>query len=135
MASKKAHLHQAGINHEVFQALGGIKPKYRDWAITFLFYIGVHQVEAAFACISGVGHSETCRERGNDMSITRYKLVKNHLGKDAAYHFNILEQASKSVRYLINNYQQYYSESTVSDFYKTDLGNVRKAAEAKYKGK
>lgn len=132
MASKKQHLEQARINEEVFDFFGGETPKYIDWAITFLFYVAVHQAEAAFACIKGVCHSEVCKGRDEDMSYTRYRLVKNYFGKNIAFCFNNLEQASKNVRYLINDYQQYYDRSVLSDFFRTDLKQIISATKAVY---
>lgn len=132
MASKKEHLEQARINNEVCEYLGGKKPRYIDWVITTLYYIAVHHLEAAFACINGVGHSEKCKGRDDDMSYTRHSLVKNHLSRQIAFHFNVLEQASKSVRYLINDYRTYYSKKTLSDFIDKDLFEIIRASRKIY---
>ncbi|MFH0772601.1 MAG: hypothetical protein V1933_08290 [Candidatus Omnitrophota bacterium] len=132
MANKKEHLRQVQINDDAFSFLGGKKPRFIDWAITMVFYMAVHHVEAAFACINGVGHSECCRKPDESASGTRYRLVKSHLGKQIAFHFYNLEQASKSVRYLLDNYKDFYDKESVADFMDKDLASITAAAKLKY---
>jgi hypothetical protein len=132
MAKKKEHLKQAQINKAVFDYLGGKNPRFIDWAITTIFYIAVHHVEAAFACINGVCHTEVCKDRNDDMSYVRHSLVKNNLGRGIALCFNRLEQASKNVRYLINDYRAYYDKKVLSDFVDKDLKEIIEASSKVY---
>jgi len=121
MASKVQHLRQAKSNQEVCALLGERNSKYLDWVVTATYYTALHHVEAAFACISSIGHSE--RKQGRDESSTgvRYRLVKKYIDKDCAFRLDELRNASSCVRYLLGNFADYYSKEVVEDFIDKDL--------------
>lgn len=116
MARKREHLRQALRNQEVCTLLGQVDSKYLDWVITTIFYNAIHHIEAAFACINDVAHSEVCKRRDESNSSARWRLIKQHFTSDCAFYYSELETASKCVRYLLTNYNSYYNKDVVEKF-------------------
>lgn len=116
MVKKQKHLKQAARNWEVSKLLGERKSNYPEWVVTTVFYEAVHHVEAAFACIEGVRHSETARREKEQVSHTRWRLIKAHFNQDVQRSYYELEMASKSTRYLLDNYSDFYDSSIVGMF-------------------
>lgn len=132
MAKKKEHLQQAKRNQQVCDLLGEKDSEYIEWVITTIYYTALHHLEAAFACIKGVYHSETCRMKDEGVSHARWRLVKKHFSREVAFSFYSLENASKSVRYLLGAYHDYYSYDIVGDFIDKDLKQIIQATRKIY---
>ncbi len=46
MPSANAHSEQASYNEDVYRELGGVGAVRSDWALTVLFYVAVHEIQA-----------------------------------------------------------------------------------------
>jgi hypothetical protein len=90
--SKDEHLKKARIDEEFVESLDISKPGHLDWAITALFYAGLHYVEAYFA--TRKKHSPDHRTR--DSSIQRDVSIKQ-IYRD----YNELKNFSINARYYM----------------------------------
>ena len=124
MAKKKTHLTQASRNRQLSTAIGERDSKLPEWVITAAFYEALHHIEAAFACDNNIVHTEVCQRSRENISYTRWRLIKRRFSKDVSSSYFILENASKSVRYLLSDYQQYYDKDVIRDFIDKDLHTI-----------
>ena len=92
MPTKDEHLKKASTDEEFVASLDISKPGHLDWAITALFYAGLHYVEAYFA--TRKIHSPDHRTR--DSAIQRDVSIKQ-VYKD----YNELKNFSINARYYM----------------------------------
>ena len=92
MPNKKEHLVKARHNEDFVDSLDIATTKFLDWAVTALFYSGVHYIEAYFS-LRNI-HSPDHRSRDSDV---RRDPVLRTLYRD----FSELKNYSMNARYFM----------------------------------
>jgi len=110
MSSKKTHLDQANHNEKAAKAM--IDGDYYDWSCTCAFYSALHYVEARFADIPKIQHTDKVYEENKDKlkgedvikSVHWYRevLIGNEFPSIRSAYTH-LQATSKICRYLTGN--------------------------------
>lgn len=108
MSSKKTHLDQAEHNAKVANSL--VDGEYYDWSCTCAFYAAIHFVEAKFADIPEILHTDKVyednkdkfKDEGGGKSIHWYRefLVGQKLPNTVRLAYGHLKATSEMCRYL-----------------------------------
>lgn len=83
------HYDQAQRNEELYNELGGSRSKRPEWAVTVLFYVAVHEVEAMFRKRRWLGSADHYERRQRIQG----------LSSDLATAYDSLEDMSRQARY------------------------------------
>lgn len=128
-----AHLWQASRNEKLAkQLLHDLD--YNEWAVTVTFYSGLHYVEAAFAQIPTIEHSETSMPTSWNKSIHSWRedLIISYF---PSIHSNYrkLQNSSMIARYLSSSTipsldqpaEDFFNKIDVDNFINRDLGKIK----------
>ena len=128
-----AHLWQARRNEKLAKQLLD-ELDYKEWAVTVTFYSGLHYVEASFAQIPTIGHSETSMPTSWNKSIHSWRedlIIRNFPSIHSNY--RKLQNSSMIARYLSNSTipfldrpaEDFFDKTDVDNFINRDLGKIK----------
>lgn len=99
MASKQTHLDQADHNEKTANSL--VDGEFHDWSCTCAFYAAIHYIEANFADIPEIQHTDKVYEENKD------KFKGEDIGKSVHWYreFLVGKKFSSAVRIAYANLQ------------------------------
>lgn len=99
MPTAEEHRAQAQLNEEFYARIGGIDSEWPDWALTTLFYVAVHEIQAFLAdnraTVIGYGIRWPVAEHHERKKALRQHPAWNGL----AQRYDVLYGASRKTRY------------------------------------